>query len=457
MPTLSLAMIVKNEEAVLGHCLASIRALVDELVVVDTGSGDGTVALAESFGARIGHFPWRDDFAAARNESLRLCTGDWVLLLDADEAVDPLDHARIRAALGPGPAAFTLVSRNYTRDGAARLFDQAVVPNRSGYAEGAGLPFYADQPLLRLVRRFPDLRFEGRIHELLNPYFIRKKLPIGDLPAVIHHFGKVDAARESAKSAYYLALAEKDAADRPGDPDRQFNLMAQAYAAGQWETALRAGQAVLRGARRIPHAVRTTVAMACQQLGRHQEALAPLLEVLRASPEHPLALCRLPVSLAALGRADEGRPYLARAMAAHPADPVPHVVLADLEEQAGRVVQAREAMRAAIERDPRDARLRQGLVELDLRHRLEAQAAADALEALRALPAQGDGHWHALAAGFLLRAGHAGPGKAVLDLGLDSFPGHPGLKALAAAILAQPATGAGTGSTGRPGSPSTGR
>ena len=458
MTTLSLAMIVKNEEAVLGHCLDSVRGLADELVVVDTGSSDGTVALAESSGARIGHFPWRDDFAAARNESLRLCTGDWVLLLDADEAVDPLDHGRIRLAIAQGEAAaFTLVCRNYTRDGSARLFDQPVIPNRSAYAEGAGLPFYADQPLLRLVRRFPDLRFEGRIHELLNPYFARKKIPIGELGAVIHHYGKVDGAREAAKSAYYLELAERDAADRPRDRDRQFNLMAQAYAAGQWEKALRAGQAVVRGGGRIPHAVRTTMAMACQHLGRHQEALAPLLEVLRAQPEHPLALCRLPLSLAALGRGDEGRPYLARAMAAHPADPVPHAVLADLEEKAGRVAQAREAIRSAIVRDALDVRLRQGLVELDLRHGLEAQAAADALEALRALPGQGGGQWHALAASFLLRAGHARPGKAVLELGLESFPGHAGLVALAAAIVADSATGAGTGSTGRPGSPSTGR
>src|SRR5512143_1026788 len=107
MPTLSLAMIVKNEEKNLGHCLASVRDLVDEMVVVDTGSTDGTVALAESFGARIGHFPWTGDFGAARNESLRLCTGDWVLILDADEAVDALDHAKIRAAIAQDtPAAY---------------------------------------------------------------------------------------------------------------------------------------------------------------------------------------------------------------------------------------------------------------------------------------------------------------------------------------------------------------
>ena len=116
MPTLSLAMIVKNEAANLGRCLESVRGLVDEMVVVDTGSEDGTPALAQAHGARLGHFPWRDDFAAARNASLELCRGDWILLLDADEAVGAADHAAIRQALERPEAAFTLVGRNYTRD-----------------------------------------------------------------------------------------------------------------------------------------------------------------------------------------------------------------------------------------------------------------------------------------------------------------------------------------------------
>ena len=71
-PLLSAALIVRNEEHHLGDCLASIRDLADEVVIVDTGSTDGTVALAERMGATVHHHAWHDDFAAARNVALVL-------------------------------------------------------------------------------------------------------------------------------------------------------------------------------------------------------------------------------------------------------------------------------------------------------------------------------------------------------------------------------------------------
>lgn len=78
-------MIVKNEADHLARCLSSVKDIADEMVVLDTGSTDETVAIAQSFGAQVQHFSWCDDFAAARNESLKYATGDWILVLDADE------------------------------------------------------------------------------------------------------------------------------------------------------------------------------------------------------------------------------------------------------------------------------------------------------------------------------------------------------------------------------------
>ena len=87
-PTISLCMIVKNEEDQLPNCLKSVVELVDEIIIVDTGSTDLTVEKAISFGAKVYHFPWNNNFSAARNFSLTKATGDWLLILDADEVLE---------------------------------------------------------------------------------------------------------------------------------------------------------------------------------------------------------------------------------------------------------------------------------------------------------------------------------------------------------------------------------
>src|SRR5580693_9521245 len=84
-PKLSLAMIVRNESRCLGRCLQSARQTVDEMVIVDTGSTDGTIQIARGFGARISNFDWIGDFAAARNFAIGQTAGEWILVLDADE------------------------------------------------------------------------------------------------------------------------------------------------------------------------------------------------------------------------------------------------------------------------------------------------------------------------------------------------------------------------------------
>ncbi|MBK7632424.1 MAG: glycosyltransferase family 2 protein [Ignavibacteriales bacterium] len=89
MPTLSLSMIVKNEERHLARCLSSVKDVVDEIVIVDTGSTDNTIEIAESFNAKIFHFDWVNDFSAARNFALTKCIGNWILYLDADEENEP--------------------------------------------------------------------------------------------------------------------------------------------------------------------------------------------------------------------------------------------------------------------------------------------------------------------------------------------------------------------------------
>jgi tetratricopeptide (TPR) repeat protein len=97
MATLSLCMIVKDEAANLPRCLASVKDVVDEIIVIDTGSGDATPTLAEQAGAKVDFWVWDDDFAHARNVSLDRATKDWILVLDADETLTQSGRQLIKA------------------------------------------------------------------------------------------------------------------------------------------------------------------------------------------------------------------------------------------------------------------------------------------------------------------------------------------------------------------------
>lgn len=147
--TISLVMIVRDEEAMLADCLASVRDVVDEMIVVDTGSKDGTAQIAESYGARVVSFPWNGSFADARNVSLDHATCDWVLWLDADERLHEDDGERLRAlAAKPWRAALYLDETNLVGTEAASVS--------------------VTHAAMRLLRNRPQVRFEGRIHEQIT-------------------------------------------------------------------------------------------------------------------------------------------------------------------------------------------------------------------------------------------------------------------------------------------------
>ncbi|HLP14673.1 MAG TPA: glycosyltransferase family 2 protein, partial [Bacteroidota bacterium] len=96
---LSLSMIVKNEEARLAECLESMKHVADEIVIVDTGSTDRTIAIARAYGARVIEFPWNGSFSDARNTSLSNCRGEWVIFLDADERLEKASVPTLRRLL----------------------------------------------------------------------------------------------------------------------------------------------------------------------------------------------------------------------------------------------------------------------------------------------------------------------------------------------------------------------
>ena len=208
MTTVSLCMIVRDEEAFLEDCLASTRGVVQEIVVVDTGSRDATKRIAAKAGARVFDFPWEDDFAAARNESLRHATGDWILVLDADE----------RLASGmEGPLRAAVTGRTFDC-GLLRLHDAAtldaeereVLSGRARYGEVQLLP--------RLLRRADDLSYAGAIHEDLMPWVLRGGRTLQSVDVDIVHFGSVQQVIvRKGKRERNLRLLRAELVRRPDD------------------------------------------------------------------------------------------------------------------------------------------------------------------------------------------------------------------------------------------------
>ena len=143
--TLSVCMIVRNESKMLPRCLKSV-AWADQIIVVDTGSTDDTLKIARDHGAMVFTLPWPHDFAAARNESLKHATSDWILVLDADEWLAHGADWQIRRLIGVNHAnGYTCLIRNYMSD-----FDRSQA---------------SEHYHVRLFRNKPHYRFHGAIHE----------------------------------------------------------------------------------------------------------------------------------------------------------------------------------------------------------------------------------------------------------------------------------------------------
>jgi tetratricopeptide (TPR) repeat protein len=169
-PRLSLCMIVKNEERYLEDCLASVQDVVDEMIVVDSGSTDRTVEIALQFGAKVIPFVWNNDFAAARNESLRHATGKWILYLDADERLASGQEALLRKLLA-----------------AKNTFAYSVIVEGDHYLPSGVVRQRMAYP--RLFRRHPTIRFEGKVHEQIMPALRRLGCTVAPSALTILHLG----------------------------------------------------------------------------------------------------------------------------------------------------------------------------------------------------------------------------------------------------------------------------
>jgi tetratricopeptide (TPR) repeat protein len=257
--SVSLCLIVRNEEDCLADCLRSAADLVREIIVVDTGSADRSREVAAAAGAKVVEFAWSDSFAATRNESLRHASGDWISWLDADERLDEENRQRLRtlfAGLGDDNAAYTMTQQS-------ELEASTYSTTRVDY--------------VRLFCNHPQIRWDYRVHEQILPAIRAAGGELRRTDIVIHHAGFRDPARQEAKVDRNLRLLLMEAQERPGDEFLLFNLGSVYLGCGQGEAALPLLQRSLSLSRPDDTIVPKLYALItrCQhQLGRLPDALA---------------------------------------------------------------------------------------------------------------------------------------------------------------------------------------
>ncbi len=208
-------MITKNEERFLEQAINSVKEIVDEIIVVDTGSIDRTREIAIRLGARIFYQDWNNDFSEARNFSLEKATKDWILVLDADEAISKNDLQKLKKMTTNKDAyAYSFVQRNYSNDmNDARFVPVEKIPESKAYKG------YLKAVVTRLFRSDEKIRFSGKVHESVNESIAKLGVKIVESDIPIHHYFE-EKGKENIRQRQlmYLDISKEKLKQNPNDP-----------------------------------------------------------------------------------------------------------------------------------------------------------------------------------------------------------------------------------------------
>ncbi|GBD04189.1 SPBc2 prophage-derived glycosyltransferase SunS [bacterium HR19] len=224
--TISVCIIARNEEKNIPNVLSSAKKFADEIVVVDTGSTDRTPEIAREFGAKVYFFQWCDDFSAARNESLKHATCDWIMWLDADDVIDDFNIEKIIELKKNLPP---------TKDSAYYfLIESKIIESKDSSSRNDAWYWYQ----LRLFPRHEEIKFEGRIHEQVIFSIEKLKIKQKYTTIKITHTGYHDPEKLQQKMQRNIRLLEEEEKSNPSFWIKRY--LAFSYAKlGRIEDALR--------------------------------------------------------------------------------------------------------------------------------------------------------------------------------------------------------------------------
>jgi len=271
-PTLSLAMIVKDEEDNIARCLGSVKDIVSEIIVVDTGSTDRTVEIAKSYGAKVFFHKWSGDFAEARNVSLDHATGDWVMFLDADEELVVEDIQRLSELLVD------------TECEGFYFNEISFIGERAGEGSIVNVAF-------RLWRNKPEYRFSGAIHEQIIATVQSHNPNIGFSAVRINHYGYLNKSTvDKDKIKRNLGILLKEIEKKPEDSFTRFNLGVEYLRLSDYEKALEQYKKAFANLTGLDAAYASilvrNIALCLKELGRYQESLKVLKDAKEAYPDY---------------------------------------------------------------------------------------------------------------------------------------------------------------------------
>ncbi len=218
--SISACLIIKNEEKTIENCLNSIKDLVDEIIIVDTGSTDNSKEIAKKFTTKIFDFKWIDDFSRARNFSLSKATKNWILVLDADETISKKDHEKIKNLINKDNShAFYFNLRDYTENNKISGWTSSIGDK---YEESKFSSGFYTRKILRFFKNKKEFYYEGRIHETPDNSINKTQGTVLNTNIILHHFGNLDKEKYLSKKQVYLnmlkqRLEKREFTEKPED------------------------------------------------------------------------------------------------------------------------------------------------------------------------------------------------------------------------------------------------
>ncbi len=352
--SISLCMIVKNEAEWIGKCLAAAKGLAGQVVVVDTGSSDNTVEITKKLGAEVYSFEWNDDTSAARNESLKHATGDWILVLDADEAISSSDFGRIKKLTADAECdGYALVQRNYTNDTYREDFIWAA---NDPYGESKDFAGWVPRLIVRLFRNNQRIRFEGIAHELVEPSIEKSggKYAVSNIP--IHHFKELKPQDYlKVKPDHYRRIGEKKLAAEPGNPRAWHEMGTVEREAGNFAKAKEYFEKAIELNPKMVEAYQS-VGVCCSSLGDGDGAIAAFRKAIELNPAYPTPYFSLGVAYAEKRMLNEARDAIESGLRLQPGNFNAITNLGAIYEQGGHPEIAVKILQKVVEADKGNAR-----------------------------------------------------------------------------------------------------